>query len=74
MTVVGLPGGGGEYDVVVGFGWTNGVALDFLNRYGGKISVSKGSGGGASHLQGNAYMANSLVFGSVSLLLASILG
>ncbi|XP_035713254.1 trehalase isoform X1 [Folsomia candida] len=74
VTVVGLPGGGGEYDVVVGFGWTNGVALDFLNRYGGKISVSKGSGGGASHLQGNAYMANSLVFGSVSLLLASILG
>lgn len=26
-------GGGGEYDVVDGFGWTNGVLLDLLHRY-----------------------------------------
>lgn len=30
---VGYPGGGGEYRVVDGFGWTNGVALDLLTRY-----------------------------------------
>ena len=31
---VGGPGGGGEYDVQVGFGWTNGVLLDLINYYG----------------------------------------
>jgi len=34
VTGVGLPGGGGEYDVQLGFGWTNGVVIDFLNMYG----------------------------------------
>lgn len=37
-TVMGLPGGGGEYDVQLGFGWTNGVVLDFLNMYGDRLS------------------------------------
>jgi alpha,alpha-trehalase len=27
------PGKGGEYDVVIGFGWSNGVALDLLYTY-----------------------------------------
>lgn len=31
----GEPGGGGEYEVVTGFGWTNGVALDFITKYYG---------------------------------------
>eukprot|EP00095_Tigriopus_kingsejongensis_P003748 maker-scaffold911_size81771-snap-gene-0.16 protein:Tk03748 transcript:maker-scaffold911_size81771-snap-gene-0.16-mRNA-1 annotation:"hypothetical protein DAPPUDRAFT_314347" len=35
---IGLPGGGGEYDVQEGFGWTNGVLLDFVQKYGDKIS------------------------------------
>lgn len=26
-------GGGGEYTVQAGFGWTNGVVLEFLNTY-----------------------------------------
>lgn len=30
----GAPGGGGEYEVVDGFGWTNGVSLLLLERYG----------------------------------------
>jgi alpha,alpha-trehalase len=29
----GKPGDGGEYEVVLGFGWTNGVVLDLLMRY-----------------------------------------
>ncbi|KZS20820.1 Trehalase [Daphnia magna] len=37
VTVVGLPGGGGEYDVQLGFGWTNGVIMDFLNIYGDRL-------------------------------------
>ena len=31
----GAPGGGGEYAPQVGFGWSNGAALDLLKRYGG---------------------------------------
>ncbi|XP_040832998.1 trehalase isoform X1 [Ochotona curzoniae] len=34
----GQPGGGGEYEVQEGFGWTNGVALMFLDRYGDRLS------------------------------------
>lgn len=30
----GISGGGGEYAVQTGFGWTNGVMLDFLDRFG----------------------------------------
>ena len=30
----GVGGGGGEYAPQVGFGWTNGVALSLLARYG----------------------------------------
>lgn len=33
VSVQGAPGGGGEYDIQVGFGWTNGVILDLLQRY-----------------------------------------
>jgi len=36
----GEPGGGGLYDVVVGFGWTNGVIIDFLQKYGQRLSAS----------------------------------
>ncbi|KAG4075576.1 hypothetical protein HA402_003401 [Bradysia odoriphaga] len=34
----GYYGGGGEYDIQTGFGWSNGVILSFLNKYGGKLS------------------------------------
>ncbi len=32
-------GGGGEYGVQLGFGWTNGAVLDFLSTYGKRISA-----------------------------------
>uniref|UniRef100_F7CTA5 Trehalase n=1 Tax=Ornithorhynchus anatinus TaxID=9258 RepID=F7CTA5_ORNAN len=38
----GEPGGGGEYDVQVGFGWTNGVALQLLARYGDRLTSGTG--------------------------------
>ncbi|XP_062860598.1 trehalase [Trichomycterus rosablanca] len=34
----GKPGGGGEYEVQLGFGWTNGVALQLLNQYGDRLT------------------------------------
>jgi len=32
--IPGAPGSGGEYPPQIGFGWTNGVTLEFLNYYG----------------------------------------
>ncbi|EFB27349.1 hypothetical protein PANDA_021314 [Ailuropoda melanoleuca] len=34
----GQPGGGGEYEVQEGFGWTNGVVLMLLDCYGDRLS------------------------------------
>lgn len=38
-------GGGGEYETQTGFGWTNGIALYFLQNYGwnSSLTMSKGS-------------------------------
>jgi len=30
---IGEPGGGGEYEVQLGFGWTNGVVLQLIDKY-----------------------------------------
>ncbi|XP_018322661.1 trehalase isoform X2 [Agrilus planipennis] len=38
-TVSGGHGGGGEYEVQFGFGWTNGVIMDLLDRYGDVFRV-----------------------------------
>ncbi|KPJ19579.1 Trehalase [Papilio machaon] len=35
-TIFGGYGGGGEYVLQTGFGWTNGVVMALLNRYGGE--------------------------------------
>ncbi|EGC30247.1 hypothetical protein DICPUDRAFT_41704 [Dictyostelium purpureum] len=37
---VGTPGGGGEYVVQNGFGWTNGVVLHLLNKYSDIITLN----------------------------------
>lgn len=42
VTIVGLPGGGGEYDVQLGFGWSNGVALRLLDVFGDRLTATTG--------------------------------
>ena len=32
-------GGGGEYEVQLGFGWTNGVVLDFMDMYSDRLTT-----------------------------------
>ena len=34
---IGSAGGGGEYDVQTGFGWTNGVIIDFIVKFGDEL-------------------------------------
>jgi len=36
----GQPGSGGEYPPQIGFGWTNGVTLEFLNMYGDVLNTT----------------------------------
>ena len=36
---VGYPGGGGEYIVQEGFGWTNGVVLWIMHRFGTNLTA-----------------------------------
>lgn len=37
-TEFGVPGGGGEYQVQTGFGWSNGAVLDMLDKYAAKLN------------------------------------
>ncbi|CEF66649.1 Trehalase [Strongyloides ratti] len=39
----GSPGSGGEYEVQTGFGWTNGVILDLLDKYGHVVTSKETS-------------------------------
>ncbi|XP_055856236.1 trehalase-like [Episyrphus balteatus] len=39
--VFGGHGGGGEYDIQTGFGWTNGVIVEFLTKYGNDITPAQ---------------------------------
>ncbi|OXA60695.1 trehalase [Folsomia candida] len=48
VTCLGCAGGGGEYEVVVGFGWTNGVILDFLQMYGNRMTAYRKPGDSGS--------------------------
>jgi len=45
---VGAPGGGGEYEVQAGFGWTNGVALRLLAEFGDWLVAPEVEGPGAN--------------------------
>jgi alpha,alpha-trehalase len=38
-TIPGGYGGGGEYEIQEGFGWTNGVIMELLDKYGDRLTV-----------------------------------
>ncbi|CAG7827959.1 unnamed protein product [Allacma fusca] len=75
VSVKGLRGGGGEYDVVVGFGWSNGVVLDFLNRYGDRLFTKnqRAQIAGASSAM-SPVLTTSVSLCGIIILLASIYG
>lgn len=37
VRIPGCRGSGGYYETVLGFGWTNGVILDFFQKYGDRL-------------------------------------
>lgn len=75
VTVEGLPGGGGEYDVVVGFGWTNGVVLDFLYRYGDRMKAQVAALSTAEIPKPNSvFTPATIVIGGLTVAIASLFG
>lgn len=52
VSIIGLPGGGGEYDVQLGFGWTNGVALRLLETFSDRLTATTG---GSSHAKAASF-------------------
>ncbi|XP_033213513.1 trehalase-like isoform X2 [Belonocnema kinseyi] len=38
-TVSGGYGGGGEYEVQLGFGWSNGIIMDLIDKYGDRLTA-----------------------------------
>ena len=68
---IGLSGGGGEYDVVSGFGWTNGVLLHFLNKYGDILEYNDDMTGAATSLRrGNLFSLATSLWASILSILA----
>ncbi|XP_006890899.1 PREDICTED: trehalase [Elephantulus edwardii] len=60
----GQPGGGGEYEVQEGFGWTNGMALILLDRYSDRLTS-----GAQPALQKPHYLAVTLLLSTLPNLL-----
>ena len=50
---IGLPGGGGEYKVQEGFGWSNGVILHFMKSYNHMTSPDLS---GTNHVLANGFL------------------
>ncbi|XP_012280262.1 trehalase isoform X2 [Orussus abietinus] len=51
-TVSGGYGGGGEYEVQLGFGWSNGIVMDLLDKYGDRLTAE-------DHFLPNDFVENS---------------
>lgn len=59
-TVFGGFGGGGEYVVQTGFGWSNGVIMSLLDRYGETLTVSEPFGEDTGEVKGAAVGAGGI--------------
>nr|QOI60660.1 trehalase-1 [Mythimna separata] len=47
-------GGGGEYNVQFGFGWSNGAILEFLHKYGSELTASDNNVNGTTAAPSNS--------------------
>nr|ACV20872.1 membrane-bound trehalase [Nilaparvata lugens] len=65
-TVLGGHGGGGEYEVQLGFGWTNGVITELLDKYGHKLTPEQQATAGSEPHTGASISASGFSSSSVS--------
>ncbi|XP_058459133.1 trehalase isoform X2 [Malaya genurostris] len=61
-------GGGGEYEVQTGFGWSNGAVMDLLNKYGDRITTDD------SENNAGALVSFSVNTGIIATIVALIVG
>jgi len=66
-TVPGGHGSGGEYEVQLGFGWTNGIIMELLQKYGSRVTAEdrfveapQTSDGPAGMMNGNGRRSNTV--------------
>ncbi|KAM3959901.1 LOW QUALITY PROTEIN: trehalase-2 [Aphomia sociella] len=71
-TILGGHGGGGEYVVQTGFGWTNGVVMSMLNRYGDTLSAADEFGTSDSGTVYAAHVGGSGVATAILVVVASL--
>uniref|UniRef100_A0A1L8E1A3 Trehalase n=2 Tax=Nyssomyia neivai TaxID=330878 RepID=A0A1L8E1A3_9DIPT len=57
-------GGGGEYEVQIGFGWSNGVIIEFLDKYGDVLSAPGSSSHGLKPFSA-FFVATVALFGTI---------
>ncbi|XP_059608546.1 trehalase isoform X2 [Phlebotomus argentipes] len=57
-------GSGGEYDVQIGFGWSNGVIIELLDKYGSVLSAPGSSSYGLKPLSA-FFIATVALFGTI---------
>ncbi|XP_058060859.1 trehalase isoform X1 [Anopheles bellator] len=70
-------GGGGEYDVQTGFGWTNGAAMDLMNKYGDRLTTADTEGSDTAQPGDNgngALVAYSVNTGLIATIIAFFVG
>nr|QPK67214.1 Trehalase 2 [Rondotia menciana] len=71
-TILGGLGGGGEYVVQTGFGWSNGVVMAFLNKWGDVMSVADSFGTAESGAVHGAQVGAGGVATAILVVLASL--
>ncbi|XP_048511996.1 trehalase isoform X2 [Athalia rosae] len=78
-TVLGGHGSGGEYEVQLGFGWSNGVVLELMQKYGSQMTARDefefgNSGGGAYAQQPSVSSMGQLLTGILVLIISLATG
>ncbi|XP_062558663.1 trehalase isoform X4 [Armigeres subalbatus] len=64
-------GGGGEYEVQTGFGWSNGAVMDLMNKYGDRLTTVDGDD---SKGDGGALVSYSVNTGIIATIVAFVVG
>ncbi|XP_055619922.1 trehalase isoform X3 [Toxorhynchites rutilus septentrionalis] len=64
-------GGGGEYEVQTGFGWSNGAVMDLLNKYADRITTDDSKNGAGALV---SYSINSGILATIVAFFIGIFG
>lgn len=69
---IGSAGGGGEYEVVIGFGWSNGAVMDLMVKFGDYLKIETKGGGDGGDGDGAGFVVASFHTVVIALLLSYV--